>query len=290
MTTTPSLHGTGTTAGSPARTLRTVGQVADVSGVTVRTLHHYDAIGLLVPSGRSTAGYRLYTDDDVARLAAVVVHRRLGFGLDEVARLLDADGDERVAHLRRRRAVVADRLDELHALADALDRALAREGSSGTPHEQARGTEHGMTDRPATTEELRELFGDGYDEAYAAEAEQRWGDTDAWRQSRERTARLTIADWTRVKEENEALEADLAAALTAGVDPASAEGTALAERHRRSIEVHYDCSPGMHRALAEMYLADERFTRHYDDRAPGLARWVHDAVMANADRLEAAGD
>ena len=73
----------------------TVGQVADVFGVTVRTLHHYDEIGLLVPSERSAAGYRLYTDDDLARLQQVVVYRRLELSLDEIASLLDGGEDAR---------------------------------------------------------------------------------------------------------------------------------------------------------------------------------------------------
>src|SRR6478672_13642418 len=90
----------------------TVGQVADLFGVTVRTLHHYDEIGLLVPSGRSRAGYRLYTDGDLERLQQVVVYRRLELPLDQIASLLDGDEDPDV-HLRRQRDAVMQRLDEL---------------------------------------------------------------------------------------------------------------------------------------------------------------------------------
>src|SRR6476619_7721080 len=90
----------------------TVGQVAELFGVTVRTLHHYDEIGLLVPSERSGAGYRLYTDGDLARLQQIVVYRRLELSLDEIASLLDGEEDA-AAHLRRQRDVVMTRLDEL---------------------------------------------------------------------------------------------------------------------------------------------------------------------------------
>src|SRR6478735_6871402 len=90
----------------------TVGQVADVFGVTVRTLHHYDEVGLLVPSERSGAGYRLYTDGDLARLQQIVVYRRLELPLEEIATLLDGDEDA-VDHLRRQRDAVMTRLDEL---------------------------------------------------------------------------------------------------------------------------------------------------------------------------------
>ena len=78
----------------------TVGQVAETFGVTVRTLHHYDEVGLLRPSRRSAAGYRLYTGDDLVRLQHVVVYRRLGFSLEEVALLLDDPDADVAAHLR----------------------------------------------------------------------------------------------------------------------------------------------------------------------------------------------
>ena len=90
----------------------TVGRVAEVFGVTVRTLHHYDEIGLLVPSERSAAGYRLYTEADLTRLQQVVVYRRLELPLDEIAVLLQDDADP-VSHLRRQRDAVTTRLGEL---------------------------------------------------------------------------------------------------------------------------------------------------------------------------------
>ena len=132
-----------------ARVELTVGQVAESFGVTVRTLHHYDAEGLVVPSARTHAGYRLYTDADLARLASVVTYRRLGLPLTEVRALLDGEGSA-AEHLRRQRDAVVSRLGELEALVTAIDRALEAE----------------MDQRPATTEELKALFGDGFSEEY----------------------------------------------------------------------------------------------------------------------------
>src|SRR4051812_47808201 len=94
----------------------TVGQVAERFDVTVRTLHHYDEIGLLVPTRRSPSGYRLYTDADVTRLRHVVVYRRLGFALEEIALLLDDPEVDVAEHLRRQRAAVMQRLDEMTGL------------------------------------------------------------------------------------------------------------------------------------------------------------------------------
>ncbi|MEI2774835.1 MAG: MerR family transcriptional regulator [Tetrasphaera sp.] len=248
--------------------LLTVGQVAERFGVTVRTLHHYDDLGLLTPSERTFAGYRLYTESDLERLATVVVYRRLGFGLDEIAELLAGEGNL-VEHLRRQRAAVTSRLEELRELVEALDHALEAE----------------MSNQPATTEDLRALFGDTFDESYAAEAEHRWGDTPAWSQSRERTARYTKDDWTTVKAEQDAVNAAFVTAMASGEPATSAAAMDAAEQHRQHIhDRFYDVSYAMHRGLGDMYVADPRFTATYEDLAPGLAAYVRDAIHANADR------
>jgi DNA-binding transcriptional MerR regulator len=248
----------------------TVGQVAERFDVTVRTLHHYDEIGLLRPSERSLAGYRLYTADDLVRLQHVVVYRRLGFALEEVALLL-AHPETALEHLRRQRAAVQQRLGEMRDLVRAIDRALERE----------------MNDEPATTEDLKELFGEGFEDA-RAEAEQRWGDSDAWQQSQRRTRHYTKADWEQVRAESDALHRGFTDAMDAGEPPTSVAAMDAAEAHRRNInERFYDCSPQFHRNLADLYTSDPRFTATYDEIRPGMALYVRDAIYANADRQEA---
>ena len=246
----------------------TVGQVADVFGVTVRTLHHYDEVGLLVPSERSAAGYRLYTDGDLRRLQQIVVYRRLELSLEQIATLLAGDEDASV-HLRRQREVVMTRLDELTDIVVAIDRALERE----------------MQERPATTAELKELFGDGFSDDYEQEAQERWGETDAWKQSQSRTKRYSKADWAEVKAEMDAVNDAFITALQAGEPATSVAAMDAAEAHRLHIhERFYDISHDFHRGLADMYVADPRFTKTYDDLAPGLAAYVKEAIHANADR------
>jgi DNA-binding transcriptional MerR regulator len=243
----------------------TVGQVAERFAVTVRTLHHYDEIGLACPSRRSAAGYRLYTDADITRLQHVVVYRRLGFALEDIASVLDDPAADVAAHLRRQRDAVTSRLDELSDLVVAIDRALEAE----------------MSGINLTREEQKELFGDGFKEEYQAEARERWGDTEEWRQSQARAARYTKADWEAIKAETDAVHAAFVAAKRSGAPPDSATALAAAEAHGRQIhERFYDLSPEMHLCLARMYLADERFTRYYDDLEPGLAQYVHDAIAA----------
>lgn len=251
----------------------TVGQVAKEYGVTVRTLHHYDAIGLVSPSGRSTSGYRLYDESDLARLAQVVAYRRLELGLDEIATLL-ADGDV-AGQLRQQRDVIQERITELTRLLAAVDNEL----------------EHVMNDKPIDNKDLKEVFGDAWDESYDTEAEQRWGDTKEWAQSQQRRKSWTRVDIEAMKDEHAAVTKDLAAVMAAG-DPASPAARAVAERHRAWIGHFYDCSYEMHRNLAQLYVTDPRFTATYEGVRPGLAQFLHDAINANADAQEgtAVGD
>ena len=247
----------------------TVGQVAERFGVTVRTLHHYDEIGLLSPAGRSPAGYRLYGEADLVRLQHLVVYRRLGFSLEDVAVLLDDPDADVGAHLRRQRDAVTSRLDELTDLVVAIDRAL----------------EAHMSGIALTHDELRELFGEQYAENfddYQREAQQRWGDTDAWKQSQERTARYTKEDWEQIKAEGDALNDAFVAAKRAGQPATSPRAMETAEAHRQHITSRfYDCPPEQHRCVASLYVTDERFTATFEELEPGLAQYVYDAICAN---------
>ncbi|CAN5830254.1 MerR family transcriptional regulator [soil metagenome] len=251
-------------------TVLTVGQVAERFGVTVRTLHHYDQIGLLSPSERSHAGYRLYTEQDLTRLQHVVVYRRLGFPLEQINELLDGEASaELVKHLQRQRAAVTSRLEEMSDLVTAIDRALEKE----------------MKGINLTKEEQRELFGEDFSDEYAAEAEQRWGDTEGWKQSQARTSQYTKADWEQIKAEGDQANAAFGAAMEAGEPATSQAAMDAAEESRRQIEKwFYDLTPDFHRNLGDMYLADPRFTKTYEDVKAGLAQYVRDAIHANADR------
>lgn len=255
-----------TTARPQPQVTLTVGHVAGRFGITVRTLHHYDEIGLLSPSERTPAGYRLYTAADLTRLQHVVVYRRLGFALEEIALLLE-NPESVEEHLRRQRAAVMSRLDEMRHLVTAIDRALERE----------------MSNQPATPDDLKELFGEGFHDAQA-EAEERWGETDAWRQSQERTKGYTKADWEEVRAESDRTHRAFTDAMDAGEPPTSEAAMAAAELHRASMQRFYDCDYEMQRGLADMYVSDPRFIATYDEIRPGMSHYVRDAIHANADR------
>ena len=247
---------------------RTVGEVARLANVTVRALHHYDEIGLVHPSARTDAGYRLYDEGDLTRLQQVLLYRELGFGLDEIRALMSDPSFDRGKALREQREQLAQRADRLDAMIRALDRAIEAHENGTT-----------MSD-----EEMFAVFGDEQRELQE-EAAQRWGDTDAWQQSRRRTAGYTKTDWEAVKLEGEAIESRILEVYRSGAAPDSDTAMDAVEAHRRQItDRFYDCSHEMHVGLAQMYVADPRFTAHYEELAEGLAQYVHDAIVANAAR------
>lgn len=257
----------------------TVGQVAEFLGVTVRTLHHYEAVGVAGASHRTWSGYRLYSPRDVARLERVVFLRRLGLSLEEIAAV--ADGGDVATRLQARRDEVIRQVEQLTGVLDAIDTALEAEMNT----EKNQPENHGYRISRA---EQREIFGDSFAtdlDDYQAEAEQRWGDTPAWEQSQQRTQKYSRSDWEQVKAESDQILADLAAAMQAGEPATSTRAMDVAEAHREHItRWFYDCTPQIHRGLGEMYVADARFTRTYEDVAPGLAEYARDAHAANADR------
>ncbi|NBE51263.1 MerR family transcriptional regulator [Streptomyces boluensis] len=246
-----------------------VGQVAGFAGVTVRTLHHYDGIGLLVPSERSGAGHRRYSDVDLDRLQQILFYRELGFPLDEVAALIDdPDADPR-DHLRRQRDLLSARIAKLQEMVAAVETAMEAKkmGINLTP------------------EEKFEVFGDHDPDQYEEEVEQRWGDTEEYAESKRRQASYTKEDWLRIQREGDEVTQRFVALMEAGVDPESEEGMDAAEAHRQWISRnHYDCSYELHSCLGEMYVSDERFTVNIDQAKPGLAAYERDAILANAIR------
>src|SRR4051794_6482197 len=159
----------------------TVGELSRLTGVTVRALHHYDEIGLIVPSERTAAGYRLYDEGDVKRLHQVLVLRELGVPLEAIAAALDGGSRDEV--LQAQRQSLLARRAKLDAMLASLDGALEK----GTT----------MTD-----ENVQSMFS-GFDpKAYEAEAQAevkaRWGHTDAYAMSARRTKSYGKAEWAQI--------------------------------------------------------------------------------------------
>ena len=245
-----------------------IGEVAKMSGVSIRMLRHYDEIGLLVPSDRTLAGYRQYEDADLLRLQRILSLRATGMGLSDIATALEG-GADKLASLESQALLLRGKIELMTAQLAAVERARRAEVM-------------GVNLNP---EELFEVFGEDDPTQYADEAKERWGETDAYQESARRTSGYSKADWLEVQEEQQAVIDGFLAALRAGLPAESEEAMAAAEAHRLSIDQRfYPCSHEMQVNLAEMYLADARFTEYYEKHCVGLAQYVAAAIFANAVR------
>jgi hypothetical protein len=185
--------------------------------------------------------------------------------------MLADPGTSAEEHLRRQHRLISARIDRYRDLLAALEKEMEarRMGMSLTPEEQF------------------EVFGtDKVGGEWAEEVEQRWGDTDAYRESQRRTAGYTKDDWVRLKNESDEGLRKFRDLMQSGADASSDQAMDLAEAHRAFLNRwFYDCGYDMHRGLAEMYTSDERFAATFDTVALGLAQYVHDAILANAGRF-----
>jgi MerR family transcriptional regulator, thiopeptide resistance regulator len=247
----------------------TVGGAAEIGKVSVRTLHHYDEIGLLLPSERSASGYRLYSSGDLERLHQILLFRELGFALPDIRRVMLDPGFDRAEALRAQRSLLVEKVRRTEAMLNAIDAALAA-AEGGTMM-----TKEGLTDM------FGELF-DGFDPAdYEDEVKERWGETDAYKQSTARTKRYTKADWERIAAEGAEVTAEFVALMDAGLAPDSPEAIAVASRHHANLEKwFYDCPPKMYAGLAQMWVDDDRFTKNLDKAREGLAAFQSAAARA----------
>jgi DNA-binding transcriptional MerR regulator len=246
-----------------------VGKVAALAGITVRALHHYDEIGLLRPSGRTSSGYRSYDDEDLDRLQRILFYRELGFPLETIATLVDDPGIDAGAHLERQRELLVARMGELGRMVAAVERVM-----------EARAMGNALT-----PEEKFEVFG-GFSEpdGYAEEAARRWGDTPEWTgaaaPSKEDLAAGEAArqDWV----------GRLTAVLHAGSAPDSAEAMDLAEEHRTMLSrVMGECSYETQQRIGELYVTEPvqlGFLIREPEQRPGVGEFVRDAIRANAGR------
>lgn len=245
----------------------TVKAVAELAGVSVRALHHYDHIGLLRPASVSPAGYRLYSPADLERLQQVLFFRELGFGLAEIKRIMDNQRYDRRQALREHRRLLLEKRQRLDKLIGVVDRTI--DSLEGGP-----------------TVSAKEMF-EGFDQqqidAWTAEARERWGPQKV-DESLRRTAHYTKADWQQLMNEMRLLTKTIADNMERGAaDPTVQEQVA---RHHHIIhERFYDCPPEEYRGLGDLYVDDPRFAANYEQVHPGLARFMREAMRIYADKL-----
>jgi MerR family transcriptional regulator, thiopeptide resistance regulator len=243
-----------------------VGEIARLACVTVRTLHHYDEIDLLKPSSRTAAGYRNYSDADVDRLQKILFFRELDLPLDTIATILDSPNASPSDHLAQQRRLLVERIERLESLVAAIDRTLEaqRMGYELSPQEKL------------------EIFGQwqpppAYFEELAAlrSAPSAFGSTETWviPESKE--------GWQAIEDRRRSFAERIADAMEAGLAPTSAEAMALIEEERGRKSHRQQVM------IADWYASKPEyfgFIARPNEQLPGMPDWYRDAVRANAER------
>ncbi|MGI9666771.1 MAG: MerR family transcriptional regulator [Acidimicrobiia bacterium] len=243
----------------------TVGQLAGSAGISVRTLHHYDDIGLLPASGRTRSGYRTYTNADVDRLYAILAYRELGLGLSEIEAAVNGSAPPQ-AVLVDARARTENQIVRLEAIHSNLNTAIE-------------SLEQGVT---MTPEEKLSAFGDFDPDHHAAEAEERWGDTEAFGDASRRTSSYGVDEWKTIRSEADGIYAEFHRLSVADVPADSPEAGRSVEAHRQHItRWFYECTPEIHAGLGAMYESDMRFAETIDKAGTGTATYMSAAIAAH---------
>lgn len=237
----------------------TISEMAKMAGVSVRTLHYYDEIGLLEPSEVvSETGYRYYDEKAAERLQQILFFRELDFPLKEIVQIMNASDYKKEEALKRQRELLRlkrKRLDKLIGLLDA--------GLKGDTN---------MSFQEFDKSEIEQAK-----EKYAKEVQSRWGNTDAYQQSSKRTAAYTKEDWKEVGGKMDELLKAFADHV--GEAPESAAVQELVEAWQKYItDYYYDCTNEILAGLGQMYVADERFTKNMDKFKEGTAELISRAI------------
>lgn len=250
----------------------TVKELAELSGVTPRTLRWYDRLGLLKPGRTTEAGYRLYGPEEVDRLQQILFYRELGLPLAQIRDILDAPGFDRQGALQSHLSALRQRRERLDELIGTVERTLLQEKG-----------EISMSDQEKFEGFKRERAEEN-DRLYGAEARQRYG-AGPVEASRKNWMGLSQEEYQRWESLDRQLREGLAAAVGAGEDPAGPEGARLVRLHLEWLRILTpDCDDARQRGLAELYVEDPRFTAYYDGEVPGCARFLRDAVQSCTER------
>ncbi len=237
-------------------------EFAEMTGVSVRTLHYYDEIGLLKPSAvDGQNGYRDYNANCLAKMQEILFYRELDFPLKDIAAILAAPDYDKQAALHAQKHLLTLKKERLERLIAALDDAMKGETISMNVFDK------------------HEL--DAQRSAYAQEAKEKWGSTDAYREHEEKTKGWSAETWDSVADGMDALMAEFASCRKNGNAPDSDAAQALVTQWQDYITAHfYTCTKEILAGLGEMYAADERFRDNIDRHGAGTAMFMCEAIRA----------
>lgn len=243
-----------------------VKEVAELCGVSVRLIRHWDYVGLVSPSERLPNGYRLYIEQDIKRIQQALLYRETGMSLDKIKELLDNSQSEE-EHLRMQLELLKETSKQLTQKINAVYQLL----------------EECMKGRILSIEEKAEVMGKEWMPAWEAEAEKKWGETCDWKESRENRANMTKKDWEEHREEMETVERKMSELCMSGIAPDSDQSLALIEEYRGICsKYHFTITLSKHVLLGRLYTDDLRFKKYYDKYCTGFAQWIRLGIEANA--------
>jgi len=242
----------------------TVKQLAELAGVSVRTLHHYDRIGLLTPRERTGAGYRLYGEDELYRLQQILFYRELGYSLKDTGDILSDPGFDLVRSLEFQKGQIQKQQARVLKLIGTIDKTIV---------------ELKRKDRMLSNEELYEGLPREKAEAYRKEAIERWGDEVA--DSENRLRQMSKEELRQLKAKGDEITRKIAALMNLG--PADSIVQKAIAEHFEYLHAFYPVSTERYRGLGRLYVEDERFTATFEQYKAGLAKFMHEAMEVFCD-------
>lgn len=235
-----------------------ISEVAKLTGITVRTLHYYDEIGLLRPSEITEAGYRIYRDEDLKKLQEILFFRELEFSLNDVRKILSSPGYDREYALRQHKNLLLQkrsRIDDLIALVDKTLR-----GEPDMSFQQFDKTTYENSKK-----------------AYAAEARERWGNTAPYAEYQQKVRSSGTEKMDALGEESHVLLAQFGEIRN--IAPSAPEAQSLVKKWQDYITANfYTCTKPILSCLGQMYVTDERFTQNIDRHGEGTAEFMAAAI------------
>lgn len=241
-------------------TAYTVSQLADMAGVSVRTLHHYDKIDLLKPSARTEGGYRLYEEQDLLRLQQVLFFKELDFPLSEIGSILDDANFDQLEALESHRRLLQAQTARLTSLMNTIDKTIQRL------------TEDNMS---MTDDELYEGFTKEQRERYPREAREQY-DPEIVAESERRVRSMSKEQWQALKAEGEAINEAIASLMDKAPDDPAVQ--AQIGRHFGMINNFYTVTPDIYRGLAQHYVDHDEFRAYYEKYRSGMAEFMQAAM------------
>ncbi|MDZ5254566.1 MerR family transcriptional regulator [Clostridium sp. LIBA-8841] len=245
-----------------------VKEVSEITGVSIRMLHHYDKIGLLRPTAISNAGYRLYDDKDLELIQQILIYRELDFSLKEIKDILNNNNLDLRKLLKLQKQLIIDKRDKLNKIVDTIENTI--KNMEGEIIMEKKGMFEGFD-----IEKHNKLYED--------EVEKKYGESDAYNESKKKTSKYSKEDWNNIMEEIDGVYRELAELKDRDVSDEKVQE--LVHNWRMLITKNfYNCSIEIFSGLADMYIYDERFTKNIDKYGEGFANFLSEAMKYYCNR------